>query len=372
MKKSIITFILIFNALFIASAQAIEIGHPLTASAMITQNDHVMSRVVNGETTPQTKQVYLMRLNLTAQQILNLFQHNTLQTSKKMAASAASLPSSIDLGMNGIPVLDQGKHGTCVTFANTAAIDALLGKGDYISQLCQLELGSYLEKRGYYASGWEGSFGPWILNQMLQFGIINKDNQVIHACSGVTEYPVNLRAYTGNAMSLNDYKAMSEDISDRIYWLSLLDTSERFSPTNPIKNPNHSFDGDKVLMQVKTALTAAAASETYTSRLTFAVILPVSHCYAGACAQFHKANDTWVLTNAIINDPDSELGGHEMVITGYDDNATVTDDEGKVHKGLLILRNSWGTDVGDNGTFYMTYDFFQQFVDEVQEIRMVR
>jgi C1A family cysteine protease len=42
-----------------------------------------------------------------------------------------------------------------------------------------------------------------------------------------------------------------------------------------------------------------------------------------------------------------------------DDNAVAVDTHGKNHNGLLILRNSWGTSVGDYGEFYMSYDYFK-------------
>ena len=38
-------------------------------------------------------------------------------------------------------------------------------------------------------------------------------------------------------------------------------------------------------------------------------------------------------------DNNEELAGHEMVIVGYDDNATAVDNTGKEHRGLLKLRN---------------------------------
>jgi C1A family cysteine protease len=108
------------------------------------------------------------------------------------------------------------------------------------------------------------------------------------------------------------------------------------------------------------------------SRITIGVILPVGHCFVGACAKLNKPNDTWALTDDINYDifmP--KMGGHEMVITGYNDTATVTDNDGKTHQGVFTLRNSWGTDVGDEGNFYMTYDFFKKFVFEVQQVVMV-
>jgi len=40
------------------------------------------------------------------------------------------------------------------------------------------------------------------------------------------------------------------------------------------------------------------------------------------------------------------LGGHAVMAVGYDDN-----------KGYFIVRNSWGAEWGDNGYFYMPYEF---------------
>ena len=36
----------------------------------------------------------------------------------------ASTSKPVQLGMDQVPVLDQGPHGTCATFAATAAVDA--------------------------------------------------------------------------------------------------------------------------------------------------------------------------------------------------------------------------------------------------------
>ena len=40
------------------------------------------------------------------------------------------------------------------------------------------------------------------------------------------------------------------------------------------------------------------------------------------------------------------LGGHAVMAVGYDDN-----------KGHFVVRNSWGMEWGDNGYFYMPYEF---------------
>ena len=80
--------------------------------------------------------------------------------------------SSVDLGMETVPVLNQGIHGSCVTFSITAAIDAIVKKGDYVSQLCSLQLGRHLQNYGYISSGWEGGLGAVVLSQFETFGFI--------------------------------------------------------------------------------------------------------------------------------------------------------------------------------------------------------
>jgi C1A family cysteine protease len=45
---------------------------------------------------------------------------------------------------------------------------------------------------------------------------------------------------------------------------------------------------------------------------------------------------------------DTLIGGHAVIICGYDDNTME-----------LILRNSWGTYWGDNGYFYLPYEYLK-------------
>jgi C1A family cysteine protease len=52
---------------------------------------------------------------------------------------------------------------------------------------------------------------------------------------------------------------------------------------------------------------------------------------------------------------DSEecLGSHSVLIVGYIDTPKTL----KTTKGCLIVRNSWGTEWGDKGYFYMPYEY---------------
>jgi len=52
------------------------------------------------------------------------------------------------------------------------------------------------------------------------------------------------------------------------------------------------------------------------------------------------------------------LGGHAMLVVGYDDKVTITNaTTGAVSKGGLLIRNSWGTGWGDHGYGTLPYDF---------------
>jgi len=271
--------------------------------------------------------------------------------------SPTELPSHVQLGMNHVPVLDQGQHGACAMFANTAAVDAALNRGDYISQLCQLQLGQHLEQFGYNTSGWNGSIGPIILSQMQAFGVVSKASQEANGCGGMTSYPAH-NAFPEVGMSLPEYHQLSESLSDdQLAWSPLLDIYQVFLDQT---------DPEKTLLTVKRAL-------HHRDRLTIGVLLfGPQYGVAGAVAKHHATNDTWVLAPEMIDMLSwSAFGGHALIITGYDDAAVAVDPEGHEYRGLFTLRNSWSEDMGDHGNFYMSYDYFKTLVIEVQRIRSI-
>lgn len=280
----------------------------------------------------------------------------TDKTLSEPMMQGSNLPRSVQLGMNDVPPLDQGNHGSCVMFAVTAALDAILDKGDYISQLCQLELGSYLEHHSFTSSGWDGSWGRTVLNQLEAFGFTSKTYQQAMACGGIQDYP--LVGNTPSAeLSVADFHPISESLSkNQVGWFSILEVYQLST---------EDVDANQVLQDVKQALTAG-------DRLTFGVLMmDFNQGFVGAVGTHHQPYDTWVLTSEMNQDIDSqtEFAGHEMLITGYDDDAVAVDQKGRHYKGLLTLRNSWGSKVGDGGNFYMSYDFFKRLTIEVQRIR---
>ncbi len=347
---------------------------PIVATATITKNSY--SHAANEQAEKKT--VYLLPITLNQQQLKELVKRlQSVNVESSLSTLLSDLPDHYEVGMNNVPVLDQGKHGSCVTFATTAAIDALLGKGDYISQLCNLELGSYLEQYGPldpsghgektgYPSGWYGSTSALVIDQIRNFGLISKDKQSQGLCAGIKDYPLHDADNQGRPMTLETFSQNSEPL---VYLtadnhLQIFHYQE-FMPTDQWNDKP--IDRQIFLQKLKQLLFQKIANTK--SRVVFSVLLPYTHCSVGACVSFHKSDDTWALTNEIKNDHNVfNLAGHEMVITSYDDNAVAIDRDGNQHKGLITLRNSWGDNVGDSGNYYMTYDFFKVFAMDMTQV----
>lgn len=360
MKKSLLHVALFAAAATPAMASGVKVVGTLP---VVVDQAHRQARAIDSMRVQPPKVVSLMKVELSkdAKQVLSERIHTALNSKKSLNATFhQSLPSDVQLDMNHVPVLDQGMHGSCVTFANSGAIDALLGKGDYVSQLCSLALGKYLEEQDYnHPSGWDGSWGPIVLEQFFNYGVVSLDNQREHSCGGMSEYPVSSYS-TGSAMSANDYQGMSESIS-QLNWTPIVSSEEALSK-------NKSITPDEVLEQVKTSLATG-------SRVTFGVLLDVYYGSNGAVGTHNKYHDTWMLNDEIKQDADDGYinAGHEMIITGYDDNAEYQEERGdqkvgEVKKGLLTLRNSWGEGAGDNGNYYMSYEHFKALALEAQSL----
>ena len=345
--------LLVSGAVFAEDIEVVgSIEQSLPLTNFYSQRD--ISQAVN--------QVTLLKIELSdaAREKIDSRADDALNSSQDILTDELSnTKGKTQLGMGAVPVLDQGQHGTCVTFAVTAALDAALGKGDYLSQLCPLQLGRYLESNAYTHSGWNGSNGGISLNQLSLFGFISKAEQNRSGCGGLTDYPLEGGDKPGTEMTPLEYHKISEKMKpDVVGWSVILDIYHVFLDKTNMAD---------VLNQVKITLDAG-------DRLTFGVILPaVDKGVAGAVGRYHAAYDSWVLTPEIIDEmkTQKDFSAHELIITGYDDNAVAKDKSGTKHKGLLTLRNSWGSKIGDKGDFYMSYDYFKALTYEAQRIRHV-
>lgn len=331
-RRSVITLLICFSSLAFSHT-------PKTITTIIP-------------TAEQNMRVYLQRYPLTAKERQALADRVRTQ-SAATSFNSMSIEATTQLGMNHVPVLNQGGYGSCVTFANIAAIDALLAPEDYISLWCHLTLGQYLEEHSKnYQSGWDGSFGEIVLNQIYYYGAIRQSEERMIRCGNVDSYGA--AGATRAKMSLADFNQHSESLSN-ISWFPVLNYMEGFY-----------FKAKKmtdILNQVKATLYAG-------DRMTLGFLIDEHEIFIGAIGKHHTKNDTWVMTPEIEkNLLDGNVNaGHEVIITGFDDEAVVYDSHGVGHQGVLTLRNSWGEQAGDHGDYYMTYDYFLLMAVEVQRI----
>lgn len=332
-----------------------------TLDHAITAPDHSL----RASAESSVKQVTLLKIELSdaaRKQIKNSLSNPRRQTEQHFAFGNSN---KIQLGMSNVPVLDQGLHGTCATFAATAAIDAALNNGSNISQLCLLQLGNFLEQNAHIHSGWAGTTVPTVLDQITIFGVMNMQQQRANGCGALTEYPTQDKSTPSMEMSPQEYHQLSSSLSRTVGWSSVIDQYTR--KDSPSLN--------KKILDVKTALNAK-------DRLVFGIVLiDINLGAVGAVGKFHAANDSWLLSAKIEKDaldflngtnPDLQYGLHAMIVTGYDDNAIAIDDQGIQHKGLFTLRNSWGKYAGDHGDYYMSYDYFASFTMDAQRIRKTK
>lgn len=335
-------------------AQDIAIVGNITQTIKIPATNKLQ---VKANSNGSTKEITLLKVQVSphakaimAQRVANLSDSKTT-----LKATQTRLPSHVQLGMNNVPVLNQGVHGTCATFANTAAISAALDKGDYVSQLCQLQLGNYFQTAAYSPSGWDGSWGRFVLSQIEMFGFVSKAQQKANGCAGLTDYPTFTEG-SRSEMTLAEFHPISEALPENVAWSPIVDVYQAFLKET---------DTNKAIQDIKQALNAG-------DRVTFGILLfDFNLGVMGAVGKHNVANDTWVMTPEIVHDIafGSDFGGHEMIITGYDDNAIAVDDNGEKYKGLFTLRNSWGDDIGDKGDFYISYDYVKALLIEAQRIR---
>jgi len=340
------------------------IGTVITPSFHSSKQQPQKLMTLSAASSPQSEEVGEIKHILLQQIVLSKQAQQYLDNEMKSLDSASStptttmtLPSQVDLGMNSVPVLDQGIHGTCATFASTAIIDAVYSKDDYISQLCNLELTDYLHPTTSNTHhGWDGSTNSIILDQIKQYGIISKSYQQATGCAGEKEYPLTDPNNIGHPMSTEDFRLHSEPIMSSISIRTYLEMKDAFSPLSRM---------GQVFGQVKQALTNQ-------HRVVIGFLLDTNKGGVGAYGHYRSKTyaDSWIMTPEIKSNilKHKIHAGHAIIIVGYDDNAIITGSDGSKHVGAFILRNSWGPRAGYQGNYFMSYEYFKELGAETIEV----
>jgi hypothetical protein len=266
---------------------------------------HVVIRTSNQEKTialhpVKLSSIYLNRTNLT---------ESELDYTKGVTSFNRSF-GAVDLGMNSVPVLDQGAEGTCVTFSSIAALDALLKIGDFISPQCALEL--YLSLGNNY---WDGAYDASnIIDPLITYGVVF-EKQCDHS-----------------------YPTPNVSMDPKIYTTKYADPTVLLKHVISIHYDSLNIDQIKEIIDRKHRLIMAfALQDSFPNGFDIAINGVNISGGLWACQQPGSENYCQNLSDS-----------HESVVIGYDDS-----------QQLLKIRNSWSSDLGDEGDFYMTYKFFK-------------
>ena len=261
------------------------------------------------------------------------------------------------LGMNDVPVFNQGMYGSCVTFAMSAMLDTFLTHNDWISPACLLTLGRYLEDNGYQHSGWQGLMPDILFARLKEFGFIRQADEK----NCLNHYPIDALDIPPNQTSPLQYHRLSHQLNPHLQLNNILNYQAFL---------RHELSPKQIIDKTRAALTRG-------ERVLIGVLIPAMD-YAGAAGHYKVLHDTWILTTPILErlknlrQEPQYFGGHQMIVTGFDDDAMIFDSEGQMHQGLFTLRNSWGHDVGDNGNFYMSYAYLAQLSVDLKSLQFVR
>jgi autotransporter-associated beta strand protein len=94
----------------------------------------------------------------------------------------------------------------------------------------------------------------------------------------------------------------------------------------------------------------SAARDYYKKLIQNYGVLKINYYAELSSAAKEPVKEQDILTSHFVNI------NHAVSLVGWDDNYTILDKQGVTHTGAWLLRNSWGTNYGDAGYYYLSYD----------------
>jgi C1A family cysteine protease len=225
------------------------------------------------------------------------------------------LPPSIDLRSKCPPVCDQGPLGTCTAFATGSALwyDMLkqgLPNASELSELFIYYISGVLEGDPTIDSGRTPSD---VISALASEGAPPESDWPYDTTQFAVKPPP--QAYIdGQKNLLKSYQTVYNEVIPSLMKISLA-------------------EGNPFCIAIVVYESFESANATNTGDIP----MP-----AGYNSKGNGANDI----------TESVLGGHYILVCGFDDNGTIAP-----HPNMAICRNSWGPDWGDEGYFYLPYEY---------------
>lgn len=224
---------------------------------------------------------------------------------QKIEAKTDRFPQPVDLRKWCPPIEDQGDLGSCTAHAGVALVEyyeiRAFGKHIDASRL-------FLYKTTRNLLHWEGDTGATIrstMGAMVLFGIPPEEYWVYNISKFDEEPPAFCYSFAKEYQSISYF---------------------RLDPPN--------VSGTKLLGEIKKHL-----SEGMPSMFGFTVYDSIDESTDDGKIPFPSLRER-------------VIGGHAVVAVGYDDDMEIKD-----RRGVLLIRNSWGTKWGVGGYGYLPYDY---------------
>lgn len=236
--------------------------------------------------------------------------------------SQAALPQIADLRAQCSPVANQGGIGACTGFALASGLDEYLAKKAGRPATLSPAFVYYQERKLQGNADMSEDTGASIETGMKVLESMGTCPEANMPFLPMAEHkdPAKVKAYLATAPSA---LAIKDALEFRI------PGSKSFITSDPGK------------------LTPVAVSTMSAIRRSLANGMPVvAGMIVFESMMSEKVKDTGLVPLPDVQNGDKPVGGHAVMIVGYDQ-----------AKGHFIVRNSWGTGWGDQGYFYLPYDY---------------
>ncbi|MGD0339472.1 MAG: C1 family peptidase [Bacteroidota bacterium] len=235
-----------------------------------------------------------------------------LKTMKANRPGKKSIKSSVDLRQWCSPIEDQGELGSCTANAGTGIVEYFerraFGKHIDASRLFLYKVTRNLA----HLKGDSGAYLRSTMGALVLFGIPPEEYWPYVVSDYEKEPPAFCYAFAQNYQAIKYY---------------------RLDPPNTTV--------DVLLTDIKTNLASGLPLI-----FGFTVYNSISHASSNGRIPFPSAGE-------------KVAGGHAVVAVGYNDEMKIRNESpgGQETVGALLIRNSWGTEWGENGYGWLPYEY---------------